>query len=493
MRIEKFLIFQNQELYFDKGLNVITGESGSGKSIFLSSIAFLMGEDRKSPSEALVEATLLKDGEEIKIKREVRSGKSRFYIKDKLSSKKAIKEVFSKVFFHGQHDKIKLTRQDFQTEIFDSFAKTSHLRLKLNQLKREQSTLESKISELKLLEAQRPVLEKALREEIAQIESCDLTPETYNLARLRLEELSSLEEQNRDLGTALEIISGLKQGLKKLISTLKNHEEINSIEEMLDKLSEIYSSISKKIVSISQEEIEELNQKIFKAQSLARRYKMDFDKVFEHLKKLKDQLNEIESIEIKLSKIEEALKSVESLIKQTQENLIKEIHSKKPSFCQKIAEVLSTVGLGSKALYLELSEEGIPVFLFGSEDGNLIPLKEVSGGELSRISLAVFIVAGEEGTYILDEVDAGLSGDSAYKMAGFIKELSKKMQVIAVTHSPILAGFADRHFKTYKDNSGAYLKDITDDRLEEIARLMGLRGESALDSARAIFELVNRN
>lgn len=491
LRIEKFLIFENQELSFHEGFNVITGESGSGKSLMFGSISFLMGEDTKSHSEALVEAMILKDEKVIKLRRETRLGKSKFYINGKQSQKREAQEILSKVFFHGQNDKLKLLKQEFQREVLDNFANTTELRLKLQELKREKLKLEEQITELRSIATQKPTLEKLLKEEIAQIESCGLTPETYQMAKSRLQELSLIEEENKKLVMALEVFSSLKQGLKKLMSLLQNQSEI---EQLYDKIDELERSTSKKIISISEEEIEELNQKVFKAQNLERRYKMSFEQVFEHLKELKEKLSKIELLEDELIKAQEMLKSTESSIDQLRKELFRKLSEKKGPFCEKLREVLEVLGLKGANVDIDISNEEAPQFLF-STGGDLIPLKKVSGGELSRISLGVFIIAGNSGTYLLDEVDAGLSGESAHKVAKFLKELSTKMQVLAITHSPILAGFADRHFKAFKLNhSKAVIEELSNERrLEEIARLMGLKGSEGLGSAKALFELIKRD
>ncbi|SHK28891.1 AAA family ATPase [Thermocrinis minervae] len=508
--LENFAFFKAEEVEFSTGLNVITGESGAGKSLLLKSLLFLMGDDGDYQEGTAVEAYFQLGQEETVIRREVKNSRSRYYINGRGSSQKTVKDLLSQVILlQGQDEKLKITRQDFQRDLFDRFVGALELRKSYEEIYLKVKSLEEEIASYLQSKEKEETRIKLLEEEIKSIERIGLSWDEYLQVKSRLEVLSEADKVNRLVEKILDLL--LKEGgvLESLSKVKKLSEDLSklypefeawteNLSHVLDLLTSFQREVQNKRLDLSQEEIDRLNELVFQVQILERRYRKTYKEILEYVQDLKEELKRLRSSE---EKIEESLKTLEELRRTLQElgKVLTEKRLKgKKTFEDAVMGFLRELGLERSVFTVDmLLEEGRygkerVVFKFSSYGGDAGPLDEVpSGGELSRLALSLFLISPPAETYILDEVDTGLSGQSLLKFTKLLKKLSKNTQVIVISHSPLLASAADRHIRVRKEYIGdmpiMMVEELEgEERLKEIARLMGKVSESTIQSAKEL-------
>lgn len=191
LNLENFFLIKGEELYFDKGLNVITGETGTGKSLTLSSLLFLMGEEGDYAEGTCVEAELFSEGESVVLRREIVKGRSRYYLNGRGSNKRVVEEILSsQVLLQGQNDRTKITRLDFQRDVYDRFVKALEIRSRVEKAYEEVGDLRERLKNLREKRIEREIRKRLLEEEIKEIDSIGLSPESYGQVKKRLEEIN---------------------------------------------------------------------------------------------------------------------------------------------------------------------------------------------------------------------------------------------------------------------------------------------------------------
>ncbi|RMH04666.1 MAG: DNA recombination protein RecN, partial [Aquificota bacterium] len=347
---------------------------------------------------------------------------------------------------------------------------------------------------------------RVLQEQVREIEDVGLLPEEYEALRERLRELSKAERINSLVFEGLALVGlegGIKEKLNKLskvlaeLSTLTNKHL--DLEEFYEKLSELERALRSYRVEYNTQELDRLNERLYKVQSLERKYRMGYGELYEHMLKLKGELESLLGQEEDIQEVEERLKRVREELEEVYRKLSEARLSKKEEFEQKVKENLKDMGLEHAEFLVHFEEkegrygkEQIR-FLFSSHGANPEPIERVaSGGEISRLSLALFMLSPPKEAYLLDEVDTGVSGYTSVKLARLLKRLSKSTQLIVITHLPAVASVADKHFTTKKviKEGKPYItvEELRENRLEEIARLMGVVNEKTLMGAKALME-----
>ncbi|RMH79485.1 MAG: DNA recombination protein RecN [Acidobacteria bacterium] len=506
LSLENFLFLRDTELYFHKGLNAITGETGTGKSLTVSSLLFLIGAEGNYPEGTSVEAELIHKDEELIVRREVRRGKSRYFLNGRGSTKSVISELLSSnLLLQGQNDRIKITRLDFQRDIYDRFAKAMDIRRECEELYQRVVSLEKEIADWNSKRLEREIRVRVLQEGIEEFEALGLTPHSYRELKNRLEELSKAERINQVVAQSLSLL--IEEGgifeklraLKKLLSQLPE-DMLKNFSLLDDTLGELERKLRSLWVSYDQKEIDQLNEKLYSVQTLERKYRKSFEHIYEHVQALKEELESLRSEE-SIETLEEELKTLRGRLEEVYGALTNRRLSVKGEFEGRVREYLRDMGLERASFKVSFEQregrygrESVR-FLFSSYRGEERDIGQVaSGGEISRLSLALFMLSPPAETYVLDEVDAGISGHTSIKLARLLKELSKSTQLIVVTHSPAIASAADRHFITVRENLGDVpvirVEELKDGRLEEIARLMGVVSEETLRGAQRLMQEV---
>ncbi len=546
LHIRNYAIIEELEMNFSSQLNIITGETGAGKSILTGALGLIQGNraDTKvlydKDQKCIVEAeftssdkdviSLLKS-EEIEIEESITirrmiapSGKSRAFINDepvKLSVLKSISERL--VDMHRQFDTQGINKEEVQFSMLDSLADVSKISesysLAFSQLRKDKSELKRLIEEESKVNQELDFIEFQLSElsefEFIEGEQSALEQEVnlLNNAESIVNALQKIYFQLEESETNL--ISKLTELRNELDRAGEAGEEISSVNERLlattEELRDIASSASQLEGTIDGDPAS-LQQKQSRLDNL---YRL----MAKHNKEtLDDLLSYQEELSTKLFKLKSYGKdrsSLENRIKKTEKELVdlagKWTTKRKkviPSFEKRILELLSSLGMEHAQFKISIQESADLrpngkddlEFLFSANPGKeLQSLNEVaSGGELSRLALSLkSIIAGkmELGTLIFDEIDTGISGEVSSKMGKILQSLAKDQQIISITHSPQIASRAERHFFIYKivENNRTYTKIRTLDeqgKIEELAKMLSgdPPPESAIENARALLE-----
>lgn len=514
IRLEDFLLIKQQEVEFENGLNVLTGESGTGKSLTVSSLLFLMGNQHNYPEGTAVEAEFVKDDEQIIVRREIKKGKSRYYLNGMGSVQKVVRDIVSNmVLLQGQNDRLKILRKDFQRDVYDRFADVLHIRKEYEKLYMKLEDLKEKIVKWNERQRERAIRLQILREELKDIESVGLSSEDYDRLRDRLSMLNHMEKINALIERALahlnveggliDRILDVKKALSQLCEYDRSAESLlKSVEGIWDELRYLKDQLSSRLLEVDAEEINKLNEKIYAVQKLERRYGMKYAEVLDYAKRLRSQIESFTKEEESRDFLEEEIISLREELSKLGEKLSQGRFSAKEIFEKKVLETLKDIGLERASFRVNLSEEEGRYgrekveFLFSSYGKDEEPLDSVvSGGEISRIALALFLLLPTSETYILDEIDTGISGETSLKLARLLRRLSENMQIVVISHSPAVASAAHRHILTRKEFIGSTafirIEELKgEERVKEIARLMGVVSDKTVEGARDLIREV---
>lgn len=533
LNIKNFALIEELTINFEKGFNVLTGETGAGKSILIDAINYVLGGKfnkgliRTGENRTFVEAifdiensavvNMLKHmdisfEDLLIISRETfKSGKSVVKANGKsllISDIRKISNILINI--HGQHDNQELLNSSKHIYYLDKFGEEL-LNDSLNNYKNNYEELlqiDNKIKEFGIEDGEKEKLMDFLKYQIEEIESL----------KLKSGEDKKLEEQYSILNNAEKINNALSESYNILYNSSDNYtsiydllnkviREIRSVEnhmekvkEIADSLEECYFNIEQNITDIrniqntviyDKNELELINSRIFQIDSLKRKYGSTIDDILLYKDKIQNQFDEMNNS----SKIIEKLKIKRNNIIKKLRNQAKIIHNIRldvSSILEKrIKEELDYVGLEKSVLKINVDFKDDfymngcdkVKFLISTNPGEpLQPLdKVVSGGELSRIMLSLktaFVDKDEIPSVIFDEIDTGISGRVAQRVAEKMYLISRGHQVFCVTHLPQIASMSDNHFLVSKDvkNGKTYtnIVPITNEEKEsEIARMIG--------------------
>lgn len=543
LRIQNFALIETVELNFNSGFTVITGETGSGKSILLAALNLILGERAdfsvigKTSDKAIVEAEFSIDQFQLTsffeandldfsaqtiLRREINtSGKSRAFINDTPVSLGVMKELTSQlVNIHSQYNTLELKNKTYQLEVLDTLADLIPQRtFYLKQFKALQ-LLNEELSALKISH------EKALYEQdfaTFQLEElAELNLEKYAYAELEAE--LKLAESSEEIISILSAIHGaidnenavlsmlrtVKVQLDKLGTTHPALIEINErlksvIIELGDVSSEAYSLIDQ--IEIQPQRLQELTEMINKFNHLLKKHHVNdqaellavsnqFQSSVSNLEVLSEQIIELEKQQLVLEKetwnlakqLHQARKDAAVLISKDLQLILEEL---------KLPNTTLSFDLGERS---ELTSSGISdiAFLFSANIGiPIVPIeKAASGGELSRVMLALQKMISEKKTLptvLFDEIDTGVSGDVAQKIGSLLQKMGQHFQLMAISHLPQVAAKAAYHLKVEKEivanKTATKVIQLTEaESIQEIARLMS--GEvitsGAIETAKAL-------
>jgi len=514
--IESFLLIRDLEVEFGPSLNVISGETGTGKSMTLSAVSFLMGKQGDFPDGTAVEVEIEEGEETFILRREVRKGRSRYYINGRGSTSRTVRELLEeKVSVQGQNEFVQLLRHEFHRELLDRFGELTNLRERMERLYRKLSDTERRYGEalgrLREIADRREFLEFRLRE----IEEVGVSPEELESIKRKVHSLKEVERLRKllleALGALYEGEGSAYEGISiALRNTLKAKEIDPSLGEVADALSlirdrllDVVEKLRGRGTDFSEEEIDRLNEILFKAQRLEDKYKKPYGEIVKEADRIREELERSATFEYELEKLQRERERLEEEVLRVARELSEGRRRTAPRLEEEVSGVLRELGLGRASLRVslesvELHRWGLERvrFLFSAHGGEPGPLEKVaSGGELTRLFLALSLILPPSETYIMDEVDTGVSGESSIKLARLIRKLSRRMQVIAVTHSAPLCAAADVNFLAEKEFIGGMpyvrLKRLNEEeKLVEIARLMGTPTENTIRGARELMERV---
>lgn len=543
LNIQNFALIEEAQLMFQPGFTVITGETGSGKSILLGALNLILGERadygviRDKEAKTFVEATFQVKGfglesffevhdldfsNETVIRREITAqGKSRAFVNDTPVQLNILKELSEKlVHIHSQHHTLELKNPQFQLELLDVLSDNTQLRHEFKKVYDLWKRLSAKLAEKKSIYAK--LLNDADYNRFQWEELSQLELEKYNYAALENELLSY--ERMDDVKTAFSSIVHLvseDRGVTDLLSMLKsNLEKVQQLHPVLSSLSErIVASLIelKDIADEAEQQLDslesdperqaDLTNKIDVFNRALRKHQtVDQQELLAFFESLSASQSDTEALENEIATLS---KEVDALSRQV-ETLAEDLHKKRianaPKVAAQLIEVLEELKLANTIIRFDLEKQAktdetgfSKLALMFTPNAGMPPKpieKAASGGELSRFMLALQLLLSAKKqlpTVLFDEIDTGVSGEVAQKIGNVLKKMGSHMQVMAITHLPQVAGKGMHHWKVQKSSeTGHTLTKVVPlaekERIEEIARLMSGENinEAALENAKTL-------
>jgi DNA repair protein RecN (Recombination protein N) len=535
LRISNFALIDTLELNLSRGFSVITGETGSGKSILLHALNLILGERADflvigpENSKCFVEAEFLINesftdfftsndldfSKVVVVRREINTqGKSRAFINDTPVSLSILREFSSRlVIIHSQYNTLELREKEFQLDVLDCLAGLEEERK--NYLKKY---LDWKTHKLELEKLKSEFLDQSKLLDYNQFQLSEL--EALNLRQvdyLRIEEeLNEIEhaEELKQTFHSISVSLGSEVGVHAQLAALKSSLERVRINS--SKLAEIKSRIQtiipdvKDILEEAEQFLDELSINPQRQEELTLALDQYNRIISKHQKKNQQELVELQTELAKMvdysSDIEDEIEKLENVVQQEYDDAIifsGVLHSKRVnsvnSISSSIQRILEDLNLKDTLLLFQLRDSGqlsnfgtTEIDLLFSANKGIAPIsieKAASGGELSRVMLALQKLISEKRqlpTMIFDEIDTGVSGEVAHKMASLLGSMSSHTQLLAITHLPQVAAKAKHHARVSKIQKGhrviSQVEWLVEDRkIEEIARLMS--GEKITDAA----------
>lgn len=502
LHIHNYAIIDSLSINFSNHLNIITGETGAGKSILMGALGLILGEradtmvlldkEKKCFVEgefktnyAVVKKFLKKNDldatDELLIRREIApSGKSRAFINDTPVAVHQLKQLSALlVDLHQQFDTLELNRYDFQREVLDALAGNTSLLETYKKKYKQFIDTEKELAELKIEQAAAAKeldyhqflfdeLDNAnfIPNELEEIESnLKVMNHAENIKSTLSEIYFQLNESEQPLLGQLKSILIKIHSLKNIYTEIENlHERLQSVDIELRDIADEIELINNK-VNYDAEKIAELNDRMALGYSLLKKHQVTTTEQLINIKNdLENQLN-------KVTNLADTIKEKEKQVSQYHEDALKlaeELSNKRKKaiapFETKVNQLLAQVGMPNAQIKINIqtNEELNPFgnnfleFLFNAnKTANFEPLRKVaSGGELSRIMLIIKSLVAKSlqlPTLIFDEIDSGISGEAAKQVGIILKELSKEHQLISITHQPQIAAKADTHFFVFKE------------------------------------------
>lgn len=533
LRIENLAIIDELDINLNKGLTVLTGETGAGKSIILDAISMIIGEKSrkemigKNSDNVYIEAEFLLNknqiskldeigyelDEELIISRDFDYDSNKVRVNGRRFNLSGLKDISSNILdIVGQHEHQYLLNSNNHIDLLDKFLDTSSFELK--------KELRKIIHEINVVNKEIEDIEKDKIDVLSK-------KELYNLIIKEIDNLKLKEDEEIELEQEYKLLfnSGIiSEKLKYIVSTLSSYElkgvrrELEKISEYGEEFNELYSrfdNIYEEYIDILSElehkfnniqnddtKLDKVSLKLEKIRKIKVKYGKSIPELLIYSKELKDKLKLIDfSSEI----LNEKIKHRDKLLYTYKECSLKlsNMRKDKANYLKKlVSDELIELNMKNVIFDIEFKEneklnlngKDIVRFLISTNKGESLKdlSKIASGGEISRIMLALKIVFSKVDNIsclIFDEIDTGISGETVIKIAEKLKQLSKNVQIICVTHSPQIAAKADNHYYIYKevknDRTNTKIKYLnSDERVNEIARI--LSGDNITEASKII-------
>ena len=531
LHIKNFAIIDELKVSFTGGLNVITGETGAGKSIIIGAVGLLLGERassdliRTSEETATVEALFdisgkkrskeklismgFYDGDEIIVKRVVtRSGRNKVYINGNIATLNMLSTLAeSLINISGQHEHQVMLNAENHIDILDEFGDLLPLRAGFTNCYDEYQTLKSKLERLESTSSESGKREELLKFQLKEIDDAGI---------MIGEDLSLLREKNiltnakklmeyvaRSYDILYEREGSILAELGRVVNNIKEIKEIDpelkiseqDIDSLLYNLEDAAFTLRDyaKGISFNPERLEEIEERMESLRKLKRKYGETLKDVLETKRTIEAELEGICSLDEDIKRLSGEIASQEALLTEKGGALSRKRHAAAVLLREATVSELNTLRMadaGFEVIFKGSNEDpvfssngidAVEFYLSANKGEELKPLSRVaSGGELSRIVLAIKKVqagGGSVGAIVFDEVDTGIGGEVAGIVGKKLKEVSRHHQVICITHLPQIACFGNSHFLVSKGLSGERVNTriallSESERLDEITRML---------------------
>ena len=527
LHIENIAVIECADISFDRGFNVLTGETGAGKSIVIDAISAILGERayrdmiRTGTERASVRAVFTNVPEfswfaengveydpETVISREIHlDGKNICRVNGTLVNVTSLHKLgIQLINIHGQHDSAALFDEENHLAFLDAFADNGELRASYGERYEAVAKLRREISALTMDEGEKLRRMENLKYQIAEIEKAELEPGEDDRLEERRKVLQNAEKLSNGMETAVECLyggedsdgaSGLLAQAEYALARLSRFSD--SFAALHDRVSDLMYQVqdaaeevrdARDDLSYSAEELEQIESRLDVIHKLRRKYGTTCEDILEYLDKAKKELDEIEFADDKLERLKKNLKKAEKEAWDAALALRENRQQAAENMSQRILSELAQLDMPRVQFACRFTETELTVngadavaFYMSANAGEALkPLSRVaSGGELARIMLAMKNVLAEKdqvATLIFDEVDTGVSGRAAQKVAEKLRSVAVHKQVLCVTHLPQLAALANTHLLIAKsERDGRTYTSVTpldlEGRKRELARIIG--------------------
>lgn len=531
LSIKQFAIIDTLDIQFSDGLTVLSGETGAGKSIIIDAIGQLIGMrassefvrhgEKKAIIEGIFDIDDAKDairqleslGIDINedfliVKREIfSSGKSICRINNQTVTLQDLRQVMQSLLdIHGQHETQSLLKQKYHVELLDRYADGEYIK-ELQQYAQSYEQHQEKIKELEALEsADQALLQRLdlMKFQYDELKEAQLKEGEIEQLEIDIKRIQNSENLSLALNAAYVTLTdehAITDRLYTLSSELQNVNQI--LPETFEKLKEEVDQFYYTLEDAKHQIYEEINQTEFDEQylnelesrmnllnNLKRKYGKDISDLMIYQEKIADEINKIENYEESTSKLREEIQQLSQQVQEDGEKLTKARKIVARQLRDRIVNEIQYLQMKDANLEISFKPYETPQkdglerieFLISPNKGE--PLKSLnkiaSGGELSRIMLAlksIFVRAHGQTAILFDEVDSGVSGQAAQKMAEKMKDIASVIQVICISHLPQVASMSDHHLYISKhekdDRTTTTVLELTGDaRIDEIARMI---------------------
>lgn len=546
--IQNYALIEKLDIRFDSGFSVITGETGAGKSIILGAIGLLLGQRadvksiRKGATKCVIEAHFdvsaygmkpffeaneLEYEDECILRRELyASGKSRAFINDTPASLAQMKELGELLIdVHSQHQNLLLNKEGFQLNVLDLLAHDEAELAAYQKLYNDWRQARQDLEELVVRAEQSRADEDYIRFQLEQLEEANLTDGEQEELEQEAEMLTHAEDIKAGLyraGQALNADEGsVLEALKDCQNTMMGLRSVFApAGELADRLDSVYielKDISQEVADKEEEvefnpaRLDEVNARLNLIYSLQQKHRVDTVKALLSLQEnYALQLSAITSSDEDIARLEARVKELFTQV-TAQAQVLTEARTRAAREVERqMSARLVPLGMPNVRFQVEIGTRKEPGvhgadtvnFLFSAnKNGVLQSISQVaSGGEIARVMLSVkAMIAGavKLPTIVFDEIDTGVSGEIADRMADIMQEMGDNdRQVISITHLPQIAARGRAHYKVYKEDNevetNSHIRRLTDDeRVEELAHMLSgaTLTEAALNNARALLKL----
>ncbi|MDX1903723.1 MAG: DNA repair protein RecN [Thermonemataceae bacterium] len=546
LSIQNYALIERLELQPHQAFNVITGETGAGKSIMLGAIGLILGnradkkvlfdEQEKCIVEALFDispyslATLFEEQEldyeeNTVVRREIAAnGKSRAFINDTPVNLEVLSKITQKLIdIHSQHDNLSLSAEDYQRYIVDVFAENQFLLQNYQETYKEyqkrykhhQKLLNEQTEAQKEFDYNRFLLEE-LQKANFQADEQELLEQELGI----LENAEELKEKLSDSLLALQegdfaILAALKNVQKNINKIAEYDPEYEQTSERIENILEELKDITRDVetafeqIEYDAERISEIHIRLDELERLLKKHKVgSIQELLLIQSQLTEKVDKILNFDDYLSEAERELHKIKQELLEVAQKLSQQRKAALPNLEKEISHLFADLGMPNATLKIEMLQTepalfGIDKisFLFSANKG-IAPqeIKNVaSGGEFSRLMLAIkYILAGKTAmpTLIFDEIDTGISGETALKMGRMMQEMAKNHQIITITHLHQIAAKGDKHYFVFKeDNTNrtfSRMRELQEkERIEEIAQMIS-GDKNSLTALQSAKELLNK-
>jgi DNA repair protein RecN (Recombination protein N) len=514
LKVENVAVVEKVELDFSENLNVLTGETGAGKSILIDAILLFLKKKvpenitRTPGQKLLVEAMFTRDDEEFVFRREVKNGRSLCFFNGQVTPFVQLKEKAETFLnIYGQHEHTFLLNTSNHRVFLDNFCRNHELLNDIARCYKELKTLISEFEELK--QKGKKAYEKIdfINFQVGEIEDLQMEKGDDAGVEQQVKILSSAEEIIARSNSVIEELYN-KEGsvYNKIADNLRNieylfgiypelvslYDETNKFYNLLPEISSALSEIVDK-VEYDEEELNNLENKLLQLNRLKSKYKMNLDQLLDKLADLKKEKEALINMDFSIKDKQKEIDGLFSKYKTLNVKLRNDRKKRSKELCIVIEDELTRLEMKHAKFLVEIEEIEPEVNSIGDKGTDKIEfyftsnpgqkpgqIKDVaSGGELSRLMLVLKSQIKEDdySTYIFDEIDSGIGGKTAEFVGERLKRIAAHNQVICISHLPQIASFAARHFlvtKEVKNNETySYVKELSGEaKVREIGRLM---------------------